>query len=105
MTTRIEIEKRTHGAKGSYVAHVEGVEGDAHLDFTIRGPAMVSADHTEAPESMRGTGVAMALVERVIADARADGFKIIPLCPYVLAQSKRHPEWRDAIAEAATPTS
>jgi len=101
MAKAIDIEKQTDSAKGSYVARVEGVEGHAHLDFTIRGPGMVSADHTEAPDSMRGTGVAMALVERLIADARAEGFKIIPLCPYVLAQSRRHPEWSDAMAPAS----
>ena len=50
---------------------------------------------------MRGTGAALALVEHMISDARARGFKIIPLCPYVLAQSKRHPEWRDVIADKA----
>ena len=101
MAKAIEIEKQIHGAKGSYIARVEGFDGYAHLDFTLRGPGMVSADHTEAPESMRGTGVAMAMVERMIADARAEDFKIIPLCPYVLAQLRRHPEWNDAMAPAS----
>jgi hypothetical protein len=103
MTKTIDIEKRTQGAKGSYVARVQGVEGSARLDFTLRSPTLVSADHTEAPESMRGTGVAMALVERLVADARADGFKIIPLCPYVRLQYKRHPEWRDVMADDTAP--
>lgn len=102
MAKAIDIEKRIHGDRGGYVARVEGVEGEAHLDVTVRGPGLVSADHTEAPDSMRGTGVALALVERLIADARAEGFKIIPLCPYVLAQSRRHPEWREVIAEATS---
>ena len=47
---------------------------------------------------MRGTGAAAALVEHMIADARASGFKIAPACPYVLAQSRKHPEWRDVVA-------
>jgi hypothetical protein len=83
-----------------YVARIEGVEGEAVLVFTFRGPKRMSADHTEAPESMRGTGAAMALVEHMIADARASGFKVVPLCPYVLAQSKKRPEWADVIAGA-----
>jgi predicted GNAT family acetyltransferase len=37
----------------------------------------------------------------MIADARANHFKIIPLCPYVLAQYKKHPEWRDFMTEAS----
>ena len=44
---------------------------------------------------MRGMGVAKALVERLIADARSEGFKIFALCPYVKAQFDRHPEWAD----------
>ncbi|HKN29927.1 MAG TPA: N-acetyltransferase [Roseiarcus sp.] len=34
----------------------------------------------------------MALVEHMIGDARANGFKIVPICPYVLAQYQKHPE-------------
>jgi hypothetical protein len=46
---------------------------------------------------MRGTGAAKALVERLISDARAEGFKIVPLCPYVKSQYDRHPEWSDVM--------
>ena len=52
---------------------------------------------------MRGTGAAMALVEHMIGDARAGGFKIVPVCPYVLAQYRKHPEWSDVMASASSP--
>jgi predicted GNAT family acetyltransferase len=42
-------------------------------------------------------GVAKTLVDRLIADARSKGFKIIPLCPYVKSQYLRHPEWSDVM--------
>ena len=44
----------------------------------------------------------MALVEHMIGDARASGFKIVPICPYVLAQFRKHPEWSDVITSAAS---
>ena len=47
-------------------------------------------------------GVAMALVEHMIGDARASGFKIVPICPYALAQFRKHPEWSDVITSAAS---
>lgn len=100
MSSPIHIEREESGRRGRYVARVDGHEGEAELIFTRRGPHLTSADHTEAPDSLRGTGVALALVERMIADARTEGFKIIPLCPYVLAQSKKHAEWSDVIAPA-----
>ena len=56
---------------------------------------LISADHTGAPESMRGTGAAAALVSFMVEDARQNGFKVIPLCPYVRAQYAKHPEWAD----------
>jgi hypothetical protein len=50
------------------------------------------------PDSFRGSGAGAALVARIVADARAEGFKIMPLCPFVNAQRRRHPEWADAFA-------
>ena len=98
MTAAIKIEKEEGPSGGRYVGRIDGVDGEAQLIFTARGPGRISADHTEAPDSMRGTGAALALVERMIADARASGTKIVPLCPYVRAQSKKHPEWSDVLA-------
>jgi uncharacterized protein len=100
MNNAIRIEKRVAGTSGRYVGRIEGVDGEAELIFSVRGPGLISADHTEAPASMRGTGAAMALVEHMIEDARANGFKIIPFCPYVLAQYRKHPEWRGVMTSA-----
>lgn len=83
---------------GRYVARIEGIDSEAELVFTRRGPEKISADHTGAPVQMRGTGAAKALVEYMIADARANGFRIIPICPFVKAQYAKHPEWSDVFA-------
>ena len=91
------IRKEQDQRKGRYAAMIGGVAGEAEPVFTTRGPHLIIADHTEAPATMRGTGVALALVEHMIADARQNGFKIIPLCPYVKAQYRGHPEWSDVI--------
>ena len=90
MTNPITIDKETDGKTGRYVARIAGVEGEAELVFTVLGPSLIAADHTGAPASMRGTGAAAALVEHMIADARANGFRIAPVCPYVLAQYRKH---------------
>ena len=98
MSDAIRIERHEEGRRGRYVARLEGVEGEAELVYTRRGAGLISADHTGTPESMRGSGAAQALVLRIIADARAEGFKIVPICPYVQAQARKHPEWSDVIA-------
>ena len=80
---------------GRYVARIDGVEGEGEITITRRGPHLISADHTGVPESMAGMGVAGKLLAFMLDDARANDFKIIPLCPYVRAQYAHHPEWAD----------
>jgi|SRR5687767_2105039 len=81
--------------RGRYVAKLEGFDGTAELTFTRPSPALVVADHTGTPVPMRGHGVATALVERLVEDARREGFRIKPLCPFVAAQFDNHPDWSD----------
>ena len=95
----IRIERELTPTKGRYVGRMDGIDGEAELTFSRTSPTLVIADHTFAPDSMRGMGAARALVDRLIADARAEGFKIIPLCPYVLSQYQRHPEWADVMQD------
>lgn len=91
----IRIERELTPTKGRYVARIDGVEGEGELTFSRASPMLVIADHTLAPDTMRGMGVAKAMVDRLIADARSEGFKIFPLCPYVKSRFDRHPEWAD----------
>ncbi|RIA45549.1 hypothetical protein DFR49_0069 [Hephaestia caeni] len=93
----VTITREDDGRHGRYVARIAGIDDEAELTFTHRGPGLVSADHTGAPESMRGTGAAAALVDFLIADARHGGFRIIPLCPYVRARYEKHPDWQDVM--------
>ncbi len=90
---KITLER--DGGKGRYVAVVEGIAEPAELTFSIVNDHLIIADHTGVPDAMRGLGVGLALVERLVADARSKDVKIVPLCPYVNAQRRKHPEWAD----------
>lgn len=89
-----DIRKEVDGSKGRYVLTQDGAE--AELTFSIASPSLVIADHTAVPDAFRGTGAGLKLVERLVADAKSEGFKIIPLCPFVNAQRAKHPDWSDA---------
>jgi predicted GNAT family acetyltransferase len=91
----VTITREDGETGGRYVARVAGIDAEAELTFSRAGPKLIIADHTGVPEVFRGQGVGLALVERMIADARAEDFKIFALCPYVKAQWKKHPEWND----------
>ncbi len=87
---------RADGSKGRYIIVGDGAE--AELTYSVVSPQLVIADHTSVPDAFRGTGAGLALVQQLVADARAEGFKIMPLCPFVNAQRKKHPEWTDAFS-------
>jgi hypothetical protein len=91
-----EIALERGETKGRYVLRQNGAE--AELTFSIVNAGTIIADHTGVPDAMRGTGAGLRLVERLVADARAGGIKVIALCPFVRAQARRHPEWADVFA-------
>lgn len=88
------ISHTLDGSKGAYVLEQDGHR--AVLTYSKLGETQVIADHTEVAEALSGTGAGLALVERLVADARAQGFKIVPLCPFVNAMRRKRPDWADA---------
>ena len=97
MSDAVTITHDESGSKGRYEARVDGRDGRGELTYSRISPTKIIADHTAVDDSLRGTGVARALVERLVADARSEGFMIVPVCSYVVAQRKRHPEWSDVM--------
>ena len=97
MSTEPDIRRETHAGGGRYLLARDGAE--AELTWTVIGSGKISADHTGVPKSMSGTGVGLALVERLVSDARRDGNTVVPVCSFVSAMARRHPEWADVIAQ------
>ena len=57
--------------------------------------------HTEVPEELKGKGVGNAIVEKALGYARGKGYSIVPICPFVQAYLKKHPEWREIVSKNA----
>jgi predicted GNAT family acetyltransferase len=93
----LTITRHDHDTGGEYRAEVPGSDAVGRLTWVNRG-AIKLVDHTLVPPEIGGRGVAAGLVERLIADARAEDFKIQPLCSYVAVAFRRHPEWSDLLA-------
>jgi predicted GNAT family acetyltransferase len=93
----VTITRHGDDHAGEYHAHVPGSTALGRLTWVLRDDIRV-AEHTLVPPEIGGRGVAGKLVEALIADARAAGFKIVPQCSYVAAQFKRHPDWADLLA-------
>ena len=93
----MHIEHEEAETKGRYVTRIDdGPESE--LTYSKAGTSMIIIDHTGVPDAYRGQGVGVALVTRAVEDARAQGLKITPLCPFAAAQFRRHAEWHDVLA-------
>lgn len=53
---------------------------------------VLTAYHTEIIPQAEGKGLARKLLDAMVAYAREHQLKVLPLCVYVHAQFKRHPE-------------
>tara|TARA_R110001606_G_scaffold3841_5_gene18521 strand:- start:1769 stop:2056 length:288 start_codon:yes stop_codon:yes gene_type:complete len=94
--TDITITLEDGPTGGRYVTVVNGHE--AEMTFSKAGTSRIIIDHTGVPKELGGMGVGVELVKRAVEDARKNGVKIIPLCPFAKAQIGKHPEWQDVLA-------
>jgi predicted GNAT family acetyltransferase len=91
-----DVLREVEGSRGRYVVRRDG--HGAELTYSVASPRLIIADHTGVPDAFRGQGVGNALVERLVADARAEGVRIVPLCPFVNRWRARHPDWADVFS-------
>jgi predicted GNAT family acetyltransferase len=89
------IQRQEGETKGRYFVRID--EAEAEMTYSRLGKHTIIIDHTGVPKELGGRGIGQALVRRAVEDARAEGRKIIPLCPYAKAQIERHPEWQDVL--------
>ncbi|MCB0457310.1 MAG: GNAT family N-acetyltransferase [Flavobacteriaceae bacterium] len=76
------------------------VEGHVAIIEYIRAKdKVIYFTHTEVPKELEGKGVGSALVKGVLERVEAEGLTLAPLCPFVAAYLKRHPEWQRLLAK------
>jgi len=76
-------------------------DGPAVLNY-LRTGNQLRLIHTEVPESAREHGYAGQLVRYALDDARREGLRVVPICPYVRAYVTRHPEYADLVDAEST---
>ncbi len=90
------IEREDRASGGVYRLEIDGHV--AEMSFSRAGDHLIIIDHTDVPDALRGRGVGDRLVRRAIEDAREQGKKIVPLCPFAAAQFRKHEEYRDVLS-------
>jgi uncharacterized protein len=72
-------------------------EGKGELTYERVGTGTMDFQHTRVDGSLRGRGVADALVRAAMDYARSEGFKVIATCAYTQKWLERHPDQRDIV--------
>lgn len=91
------LEITTHETEtgGEYRATPQGSAHTGKLSWRNEAGNVRNANHTLVPREIGGQGVAARLVEKLVSDAREQGFRIRPTCSYVERKFERNPEWND----------
>lgn len=61
----------------------------------VEGGLMVT--ETLVPIPLEGRGIASRLARHVLADVKARGLVILPVCPFFSSYLKKHPEWAEVV--------
>ena len=99
-TDKTGAEATVSAADGKYTIAVDG-QTVGLAAFADRGNQRVFY-HTEVDEQFGGRGLASIVIGAGLAASRADGKRVVPVCPTVADFIKKHPEFND-IADKATP--
>ncbi len=86
-------EKRFELKIGDYTTFIDYKEHDKKIWLI----------HTEAPEELKGKGAATAVIEKTLAYIEENGYKLIPICPVVVAYLKRHTDWNRILDASVQP--
>lgn len=78
-----------------FEAKVDGLL--CRCDYRMHGDTMMLV-HTEVPPQLEGRGIASLLVQAAFDHARRNGWDVLPVCSYVRAWVRRHPEVEPLLA-------
>lgn len=91
-----EVVHRAGAHKGEFVIEQAG-ELRAELTYSRAGDLLI-LDHTWVDDRARGLGLGLRLVEAAVEFVRAEGTRIMPLCPYARSVFARRADLRDVVA-------
>jgi predicted GNAT family acetyltransferase len=71
----------------------------AIAEYIIKGGKLVLT-HTEVSKELEGNGIGGLLAKFSFQYARDNDLKVLPLCPFMAAYVRRHPEVRDVVLDS-----
>jgi len=72
-------------------------EERALVEYELRD-GVYAITETFTPPAFRGYGVAAKLTQFALDTIRAEGGRVLPVCPYAITYIERHPQVQDLLA-------
>ncbi len=92
--------KKDEGSKCLFYI-MDGEEQLGEMEVSISNTEII-VYHTEVDPKAEGKGLAKRLLETMVGYTRKNALQVVPLCPYVLAQFKRHPQEYEDVWKSIT---
>ena len=90
-----EIVVRDNPEHNRYEVFVGGALA-GHADYHAQ-PGLITVLHAETDPAFEGRGVGSELVREMLEDIRRRDARVHPICPFVRAFLRRHPEYADLV--------
>ena len=87
MDVQLKLNEKGHGA--FFIMEKEEQLGEMVISIADNA---LTVYHTEVDPKAEGRGLAKQMLDTMVQYSRDHQLKVIPLCTYVLAQFKRHPQ-------------
>ena len=81
--------------KHRYEIEVDGAVA-GFIDYQ-RDDARIVMPHTEVDSEYQGQGLASQLAKAALDDAREQGLRVVPTCPFIADYIEKHPEYADLV--------
>ena len=85
-----------NGTKGRY--YIVHTNGESELVYAVMPPNRMVAEHTQVASGQEGDEIGLMMLREMIADAHSKGLLIVPHCPFVNEQRRKHPELASAFS-------
>lgn len=85
-----------HGKNNFYIGETEAAPL-AQMTYVPSGDHLIIIDHTMVSDVLAGQGSGKQLLQAMVAWARSQDKKIMPLCPFAKAQMEKTEAYQDMI--------
>ena len=88
--SHLELINNTESPKKRFELHVENQV--AFIEYILAKGNSIYLTHTEVPQSLEGNGLGSTIIKKTLDYIREKQYDLVPLCPFVAAYLKKHPE-------------